>query len=98
MARSGYGLTRDEIFVPIDAGRLQYGPAQCTETVAPAARREVEDLAMSLHGDRYLPEQRPRTELVRVNRELKQIPKRRSGTAMFYDPPALPPGRSSCGV
>jgi len=66
--------------------------------VAPAARREVEDLAMSLHGDRYLPEQRPRTELVRVNRELKQIPKRRSGTAMFYDPPALPPGRSSCGV
>ena len=32
-------------------------------------RREVEDLAKTLHGERYLREQRARTELARINRE-----------------------------
>jgi hypothetical protein len=36
-------------------------------------RREVEDLARILHGERYLREQQARTELARVNRELKQL-------------------------
>jgi hypothetical protein len=36
-------------------------------------RREVEDLARTLHGERYLREQQARTELARINRELKQL-------------------------
>src|SRR5215468_7701716 len=36
-------------------------------------RREVEELARSLHGERYLREQQARTELARINRELKQL-------------------------
>jgi hypothetical protein len=36
-------------------------------------RREVEDLARTLHGEPYLREQQARTELARVNRELKHL-------------------------
>jgi hypothetical protein len=36
-------------------------------------RREVEDLARTLHGGPYLREQQARTELARINRELKQL-------------------------
>jgi flagellar biosynthesis chaperone FliJ len=36
-------------------------------------RREVEDLARTLHGERYLRERQARTELARVNRQLKQL-------------------------
>ena len=36
-------------------------------------RGEVEDLAKALHGVRYLREQQARTELARINRELKQL-------------------------
>ena len=59
-ARSEYGLTRDEIFVAIDAGKLQYGPrAMLRKRWLRLLRREIEDLAMSLHGDPDLPEQQP---------------------------------------
>jgi chromosome segregation ATPase len=36
-------------------------------------RREVEDLARTLHGAPYLREQQARTELARINRELRQL-------------------------
>ena len=39
----------------------------------PDSAREVEDLARTLHGERYLREQQARTELARINRELKQL-------------------------
>ena len=36
-------------------------------------RSEVEDLAKTLHGERYLREQQARAELARINRELRQL-------------------------
>ena len=73
-ARSEYGLTQDEIFVAIDAGKLQYrSAAMHGNPWLRLLRREVEDLARSLRGERYLREQQARTELAQVNRELKQL-------------------------
>ena len=69
-ARQEYGLTQDEIFAAIDAGRLRYRLAAMHGNPWPRLlRREVEDLAKTLHGERYLREQRARTELARINRE-----------------------------
>src|ERR1700737_3298809 len=73
-ARSEYGLTQDEIFAAIRAGKLQYGPAAMHGN--PWLRllcREVEDLVSTRRGERYLRERQARTELKRVNRELKQL-------------------------
>ena len=73
-ARSEYGLTQDEIYAAIDAGKLQYRPAAMHGNPwLRLLRREVEDLAKTLHGEPYLREQRARTELARINRELKQL-------------------------
>jgi len=73
-ARQEYGLTQDEIFAAIDAGKLQYRPAAMHGNPwLRLLRREVEDLARTLHGERYLREQQARTELARINRELKQL-------------------------
>ncbi len=36
-------------------------------------RSEVEGLAKALHGERHVREQHARTELARINRELKQL-------------------------
>ena len=73
-ARSEYGLTQDEIYAAIGAGKLQYRPAAMHGNPwLRLLRREVEDLAKTLHGKPYLREQRARTELARINRELKQL-------------------------
>jgi hypothetical protein len=73
-ARSEYGLTQDEIFAAIDAGKLQYRPAAMHGNPwLRLLRREVEDLATALHGEQYLREQQARTELARIERELKQL-------------------------
>ncbi len=73
-ARSEYGLTQDEIVAAIRAGKLQYRPAAMHGNPwLRLLRREVEDLAKALHGDRYLREQQARTELARINREQKQL-------------------------
>src|SRR6266566_8320034 len=57
-ARQEYGLTQDEIFAAIDAGKLQYRPAAMHGNPwLRLLRREVEDLARTLHGERYLREQ-----------------------------------------
>src|SRR5262249_59347293 len=70
-ARQQYGLTQDEIYTAIDAGKLQYRPAAMHGNPwLRLLRREVEDLARTLHGEPYLREQQARTELARINREL----------------------------
>ena len=73
-ARSEYGLTQEEIYAAIDAGKLQYRPAAMHGNPwLRLLRREVEDLVSTRRGERYLREQQARTELKRVNRELKQL-------------------------
>jgi len=73
-ARSEYGLTQDEIFAAIDAGKLQYRPAAMHGNPwLRLLRSEVEDLAKTLHGERHLRERQARTELARIGRELKQL-------------------------
>ena len=73
-ARQEYRLTQDEIYAGIDAGKLQYRRAAMHGNPwLRLLRREVEDLARTLHGERYLREQQARTELARINRELKQL-------------------------
>src|SRR5437762_8460901 len=73
-ACSEYGLTQDEIFAAIDAGKLQYRPAAMHGNPwLRLLRSEVEDLARALHGERYLRERQARSELARIDRELKQL-------------------------
>jgi hypothetical protein len=73
-ARSRYGLTQEEIYAAIDAGKLQYRPAAMHGNPwLRLLRREVEDLVATRSGDRYLRERRARAELAQVNRELKQL-------------------------
>jgi len=73
-ARREYDLTQDEIYTAIDAGRLQYRTAAMHGNPwLRLLRREVEDLARTLHGECYLRERQARTELAQINRELKQL-------------------------
>jgi hypothetical protein len=73
-ARAEFGLTQDEIIAAIRAGKLQYRPAAMHGNPwLRLLRREVEDLVSTRRGDRYLRERQARTELKRVNRELKQL-------------------------
>jgi len=73
-ARQEFGLTQDEIYDAIDAGKLQYRPAAMHGNPwLRLLRREVEDLARTLHGDRDVREKQAQAELARVNRELKQL-------------------------
>jgi len=73
-ARAEFGLTQDEIYDAIDAGKLQYRRAAMHGYPwLRLLRREVEDLVSTRHGERYLRERQARTELKRVNRELKQL-------------------------
>jgi hypothetical protein len=73
-ARSQYGLTQKEIYAAIDAGKLQYRPAAMHGNPwLRLLRREVENLVATRSGDRYLREQKARTELAQINRELKQL-------------------------
>ena len=73
-ARSEYGLTQDEIFAAMDAGKLQYRPAAMHGNPwLRLLRREVEDLARTRHGDRHLQERKARTELAQISREMKKL-------------------------
>ncbi|MGH3421303.1 MAG: hypothetical protein ACRDOD_17155, partial [Streptosporangiaceae bacterium] len=71
-ARSEYGLTQQEIIAAIRAGKLQYQQSSMHGNPwLRLLRREVEDLVSTGHGERYLRERQARTELARVNRELR---------------------------
>src|SRR5271156_324859 len=73
-ARAEFGLTQDELIAARRAGKLQYRRADMQGNPwLRLLRREVEDLVSARHGERYLREQQARTELKRVNRELKQL-------------------------
>jgi hypothetical protein len=73
-ARSQYGLTQEEIYAAIDAGKLQYRPAAMHGNPwLRLLRREVENLVAARSGDRYLRERKARTELAQISRELKQL-------------------------
>ena len=73
-ARAEFGLTQDEIIAAIRAGKLQYRPAAMHGNPwLRLLRREVEGLVSTRHGERFLRERQARTELKRINRELKQL-------------------------
>ena len=73
-ARKEYGLTQDEILAAIDAGQLQYrlGSIHGNPWLR-LLRREVEDLMNDTHNDRQHRQRRAKVELVRVDKELKQL-------------------------
>jgi hypothetical protein len=73
-ARQEFGLTQDEIYDAINAGTLQYRQAAMHGNPwLRLLRREVEALARTRHGDRYVSEQQARAELKHVNREIRRL-------------------------
>ena len=73
-AREEFGLTQDEIFQAIRAGTLQYREhSMHGNPWLRLLRREVEALVRKKHGDNYLKDQQAKTELARINRELKRL-------------------------
>ena len=73
-ARKDLGLTQDEIVQAIRAGKLQYRHNSIHgNPFLRLLRREVEALVKKKHGDDYLKNQQAKTELARVNGELKRL-------------------------
>jgi hypothetical protein len=73
-ARTEFGLTQEEIIAAINTGKLQYRSSSMHGNPwLRLLRGEVEELVRTRHGERYLRERQARTELARVNRELKQL-------------------------
>ena len=78
-ARAEYGLTQDEIYAAIDAGKLRYRPAAMHGNPwLWLLRREVEDLAGARSGDRYPRERKARTELRQLRVQLAALEERRA--------------------
>lgn len=73
-AREEFGLTQDEIYDAIDAGTVHYREASMHGNPwLRLLRREVEALARTRHGDRFVKERQDRAELARVNREIRRL-------------------------
>lgn len=73
-AREEFSLTQDEIVRAIRTGELQYREGSMYGNPwLRLLRREVEALVREKHGNTYLKEQQAKTELARVNRELKRL-------------------------
>jgi len=73
-ARKEFGLTQAEIVRAIRAGKLQYRDgAMHGNPFLRLLRREVEALTKTNHGDDYLKERQAKTELARINSELKRL-------------------------
>jgi hypothetical protein len=73
-ARQEFGLTQDEIYDAIDAGTLHYRQAAMHGNPwLRLLRREVEALARTSRGDRYVDERQARAELARVNHEIRRL-------------------------
>ena len=73
-ARREFGLTQDEIYDAIDAGTLHYRQAAMHGNPwLRLLRREVEALARTSRGDRYVDEGQARAELARVNHEIRRL-------------------------
>ncbi len=73
-ARSELGLTQAEIIRAIRAGKLHYRDASMHGNPwLRLLRREVEALVRTKRGPDYLEGQQAKTELGKVNRELKRL-------------------------
>jgi hypothetical protein len=73
-ARQEFGLTQAEIVQAIRTGKLQYRQNWIHgNPFLRLLRREVEALVRQKHGNDYLKDQQAKTELARVNRELKRL-------------------------
>jgi len=73
-ARKEFGLTPDEIVRSIRAGELQYRANSIHGSpFLRLLRREVEALVEKKHGGNFLKARQAKTELARVNRELKRL-------------------------
>ena len=73
-ARKEFGLTQDEIVQAIRAGKLEYRRNSIHgNPFLRLLRREVEALVKKKHGDDYLKDQQAKTELARINRELRRL-------------------------
>ena len=73
-ARQEFGLTQDQIVQAIRAGKLQYRENSVYgNPFLRLFRREVEALIKKEHGDGYLANRKAKTELARINRELKRM-------------------------
>src|SRR6266508_6101507 len=73
-AREEFGLTEDEIVRAIRAGKLQYRDNSIYgNPFLRLLRREVMALVKENHGPNFLKDQQAKTELIRINRELKRL-------------------------
>ena len=73
-ARKEFGLTQEEIVRAIRAGTLRYGlNSVFGNPFLRLLRREVEALVKKKHGSDYLMGQQAKTELARINREVRRL-------------------------
>ncbi len=73
-ARKEFGLTQEEIHEAIRAGKLHYRPGSVFgNPFLRLLRREVEALVKQTHGVNYLSDQKSKTELAHIDRELKRL-------------------------
>jgi hypothetical protein len=73
-ARKEFGLTQDEIVQAIRAGKLRYRPSSIHgNPFLRLLRREVEALVKKKHGGDFLKDRQTKTELARINREIKRL-------------------------
>jgi len=72
--REEFGLTQDEIIQAIRAGTLHYREGSMYGNLwLRLLRREVEALVRERHGNKYLRDQQAKTELARINRDLRRL-------------------------
>ena len=73
-ARTEFGLTQDEIVRAIRAGKLHYRRNSIFgNPFLRLLRREVEALVKQQRGADYLKDQQAKTEVARIDRELKRL-------------------------
>ncbi len=73
-ARKEFGLAQNEIVQAIRAGKLHYRRNSVFgNPFLRLLRREVEALVKKTHGDNYLKDQKAKTELAHINRELRRL-------------------------
>ena len=73
-AREEFGLTQEEIYGAIRAGKLQYREGSMYGNPwFRLLRREVEALVKQKHGKNYLEDQKAKTELAKIDRELRRL-------------------------
>jgi hypothetical protein len=75
-ARAEYGLTQNEIIQAIRIGKLQYREGSVYGSpFLRLLRRELEALVTKRSGRSYLADRQMKTELARIDRELKRLKK-----------------------